>query len=83
MDHDLALKAAHPMGRIVAVLKQIGAPTQITYEEKLGVADRIVQRFRETGFQCELRWFGLPSRRAMPSASAGASLDESKSDKAA
>jgi hypothetical protein len=50
--------------QIVAVLaqKKIGAQARMTYEEKSRVADRLVQRFRETGFQCKLRWFGLPSQ---------------------
>jgi hypothetical protein len=56
------MKAAHPTGRIVAVLTQNKSGTQVTYEEKSRVADRIVQRFRETGFQCKLRWFDLPSQ---------------------
>ena len=48
------MEAAHPTGWIVAVLKhnKIGAQA---HEEKARVADRIVQRFRETGIQCELR----------------------------
>jgi hypothetical protein len=47
------MEAAHPTGWIVAVLKQnkIGAQAH----EEVRVADRIVQRFRETGIQCELR----------------------------
>jgi hypothetical protein len=42
--------------------KKIGAQARMTYEEKSCVADRIAQRFHETGFQCKLRWFGLPSQ---------------------
>ena len=59
------MKAAHPSGRIVAVLTQnkSGTQAQVTYEEKSRVADRIVRRFRETGFQCKLRWFDLQSQR--------------------
>jgi hypothetical protein len=65
MDNDLAIEATDPTGSVVTapIQNKIGAQTQPTYEEKLRVAERIVERFREAGIECELRWIDLRSQR--------------------